>query len=424
MRPRTKIQLKIWNLSKELPPISKDQREYAISKVLEHVGYRNKTGITCMDCGNFSNDTSTHKRYTCDHCGQKLKIEVSRKKTYSQTKHMVILDVIGEYQIARTLRIMSCSRSGCKVEHSISEIYQHYFCDDMPTQVIAKQRNSFFNNDTYTGPLEIRTHNNAYSYNNSPHAVYPKYKVKPIYKKLGFKGKLHWVNPYTFFTQIENNNRAETLLKSNQPELFWAEMTRNARGIHRHWDSIKIAIRNKYRVVDPIMWYDYLDLLSKMGKDLRSPKYVCPKNLKKEHDYYVNKVKIQEKKTADELRIKRMRENQIKYEEMKKAFFGISFSSGDLSVKVLETVQEFQEQGEIHKHCVFTNEYFKKQESLIMAAMFNGQPVETIEVSLKNFEIVQSRGLSNKASEYNKDIINLVNKNMNVLKSRFDQVAV
>lgn len=66
----------------------------------------------------------------------------------------------------------------------------------------------------------------------------------------------------------------------------------------------------------------------------------------------------------------------------------------------------------------------KKADSLILSAKINGKPVETVEVSLTSFQVVQSRGLNNLATEYNRDIVNLVNSNMNLIKQRFNQIAV
>ena len=43
-------------------------------------------------------------------------------------------------------------------------------------------------------------------------------------------------------------------------------------------------------------------------------------------------------------------------------------------------------------HCVFTNEYYLKADSLILSATIDGKRIETIEVSLKRMEVVQSRG--------------------------------
>mgnify|MGYP000296788918 FL=1 len=47
-------------------------------------------------------------------------------------------------------------------------------------------------------------------------------------------------------------------------------------------------------------------------------------------------------------------------------------------------------------HCVFTNEYYLKADSLILSATIDGKRIETIEVSLKRMEVVQSRGVCNK----------------------------
>ena len=44
------------------------------------------------------------------------------------------------------------------------------------------------------------------------------------------------------------------------------------------------------------------------------------------------------------------------------------------------------------QHCVFTNEYYLKADSLILSATIDGKRIETIEVSLKRMEVVQSRG--------------------------------
>ena len=44
-------------------------------------------------------------------------------------------------------------------------------------------------------------------------------------------------------------------------------------------------------------------------------------------------------------------------------------------------------------HCVFTNEYYLKADSLILSATIDGKRIETIEVSLKRMEVVQSLSL-------------------------------
>jgi hypothetical protein len=103
---------------------------------------------------------------------------------------------------------------------------------------------------------------------------------------------------------------------------------------------------------------------------------------------------------------------QLLYEQQKGKFFGVAFSDGDLTVKVLESVGEFEKEGYILKHCVFTNGYYKMADSLVMSARIGDQHIETIELSLSALQIRQSRGLGNKATEHHEKIINLVTRNL------------
>lgn len=47
-----------------------------------------------------------------------------------------------------------------------------------------------------------------------------------------------------------------------------------------------------------------------------------------------------------------------------------------------------------------------------------GKRVETVEVGLKDFEILQSRGVNNTCTEHHKQFLSLVKKNMNLIRKR------
>ena len=85
---------------------------------------------------------------------------------------------------------------------------------------------------------------------------------------------------------------------------------------------------------------------------------------------------------------------------------------------MLESVQEYIEEGQALHHCVFTNEYHLKEKSLILSARIEGKRVETIEVSLETMQVIQCRGLMNQNTEYHERIIELVHQNMKQIQSR------
>ena len=74
-------------------------------------------------------------------------------------------------------------------------------------------------------------------------------------------------------------------------------------------------------------------------------------------------------------------------------------------------------EGNAMHHCVFACGYYDKDSSLILSAKDRaGNRVETIEVSLKTYQVLQSRGVCNSNTQYHDKIIQLVNDNMNLIR--------
>ncbi len=63
-------------------------------------------------------------------------------------------------------------------------------------------------------------------------------------------------------------------------------------------------------------------------------------------------------------------------------------------------------------HCVFVCEYCSNESSVTLSAHDKeGNRIETIEFSLTDNKVIQSRGRCNQNSDYHERIVNLVNSN-------------
>lgn len=465
MKPRTKLQQKIYNLSQTLPPLAPEQKAWGLKHALDHVGYRTKKHISCLDCGHVWDGPKKVKSCACPSCNTRIKVVDTLKRKLKQRVTMCIMDVRDEYQVVRIIEIFSYHKSGEKPCFFIDEVVRQFFNPDCEMLVVAQLLSNMGN---FQGCLEIRSTKGWYGnkYDMWVDKMYPLIKCLPIYKRNGFKCPVDRVQPYQVLSNILADTISETLLKVKQVALLAARTGNKRWEVSKHWNSIKICIRTKY-VIKPgqaITWLDYLDLLEYYKKDLRNPKYVCPANLKKAHDtlaakkqadmkhkrnwidyqrlmeYFgdevndslrnkpvplqlevtrltAHKAERQRRESAEKL-IRKVQEDQQQYAQSKGMFFGMSFSNGNLTVAVLQSVEEFLKEGEAMKHCVFSNEYFKKENSLILSARMGDQPIETVEVALDKLQVVQSRGLGNAPSLYHDDIVKLVRKNMKAIADR------
>lgn len=94
----------------------------------------------------------------------------------------------------------------------------------------------------------------------------------------------------------------------------------------------------------------------------------------------------------------------------------MKLSDGTIEIRVLPNVAAFAEEGEKMGHCVYKCKYYEKKDSLIMSARIKGKRIETVEVDLKKYRVIQSQGKCDKPSKYHERILNLVENSMNEIE--------
>jgi hypothetical protein len=180
----------------------------------------------------------------------------------------------------RFFYLQSYAKKGEKAQYFHSEVVQRWVAPDGRYATVAKLRPMSYFADTwnFSSTLEIRPERPLH--NILPTGVYPRQRLIPELKRSGYAGKFYRLTPFDLFHALLTDSRAETLLKTGQTGLLKFFVNNGFRHIDCFWDSIKICIRNAYRVDDASLWRDYIDLLQFFGKDLHNAKYVCPADLK------------------------------------------------------------------------------------------------------------------------------------------------
>ena len=421
MRPRTLREKHIVELNGRLCPLTTLQMNWALNSTINHYGYRLKNGMcTCMKCGHEWLETR-NGICLCPECGTRIEIKDTKERVIRDKSYFNVITTIEDYQVVRMFLMIVEMRKGMKAKPAYLEIGSYWIDPKGNATVIGLQRTlgHYIDSFAFGSPLEIRRDNDAFQHI-ADQWVYPRIKATDTIKRNGFKGSCHHIHPVTMFQELLTNPKAETLMKANEIELLrylCARPTYKA-DIETYWNTIKIANRNGYKVKDSQMWMDYIKMLERCGKDIQSPKYICPANLKEEHDRYMRKVHILEDKKIRAEDIRKAQEREASFKEQKEKFFGIRINDGEIEVKVLESVEEYRQEAESQHICLFSAAYDQREDSLIFSARIDGRIIETIEVDLKTLKVVQSRGVCNKNTAYHDRIINLINANAHLIKER------
>lgn len=431
MIAKTKFQKKVAAARKHLRPATEKQINWGLQNCFEPTGFLTKHKAFCLECGHQWKQEATLVATiggcTCPSCDRNLKMKQTRDRTFGAVSYYAIATTIKGFQVVRMFYLTKNCKVGGLPEIGAVEVMQHWIAPNGKYCFYAKMVNTMgygaYDRWIWSSKIELRNHDNwGATLRGSiiPEKVYPRIRVLPELTRNGFKGNCFDLSPFELFQRLLTDSKAETLLKANQISMlkyyFNNYTTQNV--VDTNWKSIKICIRNGYTITKATTWIDYIELLSYFRKDLLSSHYVCPVDLKGSHDKLVKKKRDIERRARIQEMREKLKTSQISYQQQKGKFFGMMFDNGKITVKVLESTREIMEEGDELLHCVFTNAYYNKQDSLLLSARIDDKPIETIEVSLSNLKILQARGYDNLPTEHHSEIIDLVNRNMKMITAR------
>lgn len=388
MKPRNKIQREVVALSATLRPITDEQKMWGI----------------------------LHS-YTAKEISQ-------QKKLY---RYFVISSRLKDWQVCRFFQIRKV-----KQNFHIIEPVRLWFNEKVHMELEAMSRcwcsghADSWNTNSELSLKEVPSWHKDYT-QILPISASKVTSMLPILKRNGLKRSFHNMQPRDVIEGLLKNNIFETLWKCKQFPLLRAfayNWNRDYNDVSK-MAAVKIVLRHNYHIKDGRMWVDMVNMLERAHKDFRNPKFVCPISLEAGHDKAMdlcNKYEEKQRKIKEQKELLEDQKAVKAYEVARKCFIGMVISDGTVVIQVLPTVKDVEQEGKAMHHCVFTNKYYKRLDSLLLTAKVNDERVETIEVDLKRYQLVQSRGVCNQNSEYHDEIVNLVNENMNVIK-KFNQVV-
>lgn len=413
MKPRNKIECEVYKLSGKIPYLSDRQQAWAIN-----------TCITEEDAYKFSDRFARGCFY--------------------------LVTIFKGWQVLRYFQVRAKFRYHKLVEEKIyfKECMQQWMKDGEYV-FLSKQRYNGYIADSFCSSVEFQVRNKTqWGALGDPRdlgwdgvyyaAVQDKYMyaLKEFDKKIDFDVIFRSVNAHPY---------NETLMRKDL-DIWKACKYHEAVYDNKLMSAVKITIRHGHSAyLYDSLWWDMIEFLLYLKKDLHNPSLVCPPNLKASHDKLMLAVQNRKRKMSEKMeklrqiqeekrtlaymeeQAKHEKENKKKakalasiYIARRKQFFDLDIASGVIHINVLRSVEEFFEEGKEMCHCVFANGYYdvnKKPNCLILSAKVNGQRMETLEVDLSSFTVVQCHGKHNINSAYHDAILNLIRENMWQIKS-------
>lgn len=437
MEPKTKIQKEVAKIYLKLPPISQKQYDWAYKKFTKYsLIQRNR--FYCLECGHNESIKENFEvllmkiqnKTVCPKCKAIAKPEVKSMPRRMQVETFKILTTFKGQQVIRIVYGYKKLKRGAESELTFYETMQHWINEDGKIVSLSKPRAfmaQYIDSFILYAPMAFKSSAFVMSalFDIDPEDICPNYKILPILKRNGFVIKaLQSVIPQALFPELLKNSQIETLMKANQLELlkfalsYYPKNEYQFNKIKTFWPQIKIAIRNNYIIKDPNVWIDYIENLEKCNKDILNSKFICPIDLTKEHEKYLEKLRqIRRKEKLDALKQQIEIDNE-NYLDKKKVFLDLFFKFENISIEMMQSVNQVFNEGYELKHCIFENEYYKKKNTILLSAKVDDKVTETVEVDLNQFKILQARGISNKPSEYNEAIIKVINDNIKEIKKR------
>ena len=409
-------------------------RETFVPKVA--VWYTNNCKAWCSRCGeSFTYEKCDRllEQTVCPHCGAKLKMENSRALTVSGAGYWSIITVFRGWQVVRFFRCECKARKKQADRQQLTifpahEVMQKWFKPGMEPVTMSVQTTmypGYYDNAYGYGELKVRRHQLTYwmrQWFNTK--ICPGSRILPVFRKAGFDGIRHLNEEETFGCFC--NPYLEALYKAIPKDGHLTQEMKdaldNVEGICRRWPSIRIALKHGMRFGKDVRIGDYLDYLGHLqyvNKDIRSPHWLVPEDFALTNARVIQMVTNKQdraRRTRDAENEKRAFEAALKHEKKflseKRRYLGLVFQGSGIIIRPLQSIVDFRAEADFMHHCVFSNGYYRHTDALILSARLEdtGARLETIEVNLNSFKVVQSRGKYNGKTAYHDQILSIMEK--------------
>lgn len=349
---------------------------------------------------------------------------IEKRHEVGKTEYFAVYEAKGDWQVIR----MFMYRSWTKKHEALHEPLRYWIKKDGGFVIEAKNRqclgNYYIDAWCWNSELAIRSNRGSRDVRDL-YANYVKvHSLIPELKRTGFHANCRiacGLKPFWLVHSLLTNSRVETFYKLRQTWLTWKfyhydELTETL------WQSIRVALRHGYhwdKQKEINDWCDMIRDLEYLGKDTRNPHYICPAILDDAHQHWIEKARIK----RDIEQIEEEKKEVLAYEQTfhknREQFFGMVFKDKSLEIQIIPTAMGIKEEGIAMHHCV--GGYYNTPNSLILSAKIDGKRIETIEVRLSDYTLVQSRGLQNCRTKYHNRIVKLIEDNMGEIIKRNEE---
>lgn len=411
MEARTKIEKEIETLRGEVSTFEPSEKQ--IKSAFPHVGIANGKRVFCTECGKAYKEIRTSGRVRCQNCNRVLELVNRDKRVFKSENYLMVTEAVGRFQVNRFFYLGQSYSHKRGLRYFADETMQRWVSDNGKMVTLAKnfipmswELKWNFGSDMSFKKNKSLTYCGYYDkYNIDTDIVIVK-SILPVLKDRCYNGKnsLYGRSQVCIQLDLLNDSRIETLLKCGFDE--FASLDDSL--IKSLWNQIKTCMRHQYHLDSQNirLWLDMIKALEYLGKDIHNPKFICPDNLIESHDFWISKkARKMAKEEADRkavLELERERKRALAeakknaYPQRMAAFLGIFIKGNGFTIRPLQSVVEFQEEGNAMHHCVYTNEYYNKDNCLILSVRDkDNNRLSTVEYDLNDFKIVQNRAACN-----------------------------
>ena len=378
---------------------------------------------------------------TCPHCGRPMMIELWRFKKRTFKDEVAVHATMGSWKITRYFAITSTYKAGKQPDILIEDIGATWERGGKTFHYIARMAGMFYgrwwksNTRHFVG--EGVSVEETFEY--TEHYDMPKFSLDAELARRGIDlNALHGMKLTQIIQSMAENPFFETLWKQGN----WAVAKFFRRDLGYYQQQIRIALKHGFVFNEDNIneWRDMICMLRYLNKDIHNPKYLCPANLHDAHQALLaeqnRKIAIeqdrrrraideQNRRQAEE-QMKKAKKTEEEFIKRREKYFDLSIAGVGFTIVCLKSIDEFKNEGDTLSHCVFRCGYYSKADSLILSARnAENNPIETIEIDLRSFKILQCYGEHDTHTPLHDSIVKTMNDNMwQVKEIRQGKVAV